>query len=77
MSVPFVKAWKAMSRCFSHRRMISALRMSGSPPVKTKSHAGVISSIVRMLRRIAFRLKPVQSSYSCLLMQKGQWLLQS
>lgn len=37
MSVPFVKAWKAMSRCFSHRRKMSALRMSGSPPVKRQA----------------------------------------
>ena len=44
----------------------------GSPPVKTKSQRGVISSMVWMLRRMASRLKPEQSAYSFLLMQKGQ-----
>ncbi len=33
MRVAFVKHRKAQSWCFSHRRMRSALRTSGSPPV--------------------------------------------
>lgn len=33
MSVPLVKAWNSQSGCFRHRRRISFLRMSGSPPV--------------------------------------------
>ena len=49
----------------------------GSPPVKTKSHLGVMLSMVRMLSQIFSRLKPTGFSYSCLLMQKGQWLPQS
>lgn len=31
-----VKAWNAMSRYFSHRRMMSFFRSSGSPPVKVR-----------------------------------------
>ena len=50
---------------------------SGSPPVNTKSHAGVMESMIRMLRRMASKLKPEQSAYSFLLMQNGQWLAQS
>ena len=46
---------------------------SGSPPVNTKSQRGVMASMVRMLAMIFSRLKPVQSAYSFLLMQKGQW----
>lgn len=33
MRVPFVKAWNSQSLCFLQRRMISHLRISGSPPV--------------------------------------------
>ena len=33
--------------------------------------------MVRMLAMIFSRLKPVQSAYSFLLMQKGQWFWQS
>ena len=50
---------------------------NGSPPVKTKSHSGVMASITAMDLRIASTLKPVQSAYSFLLIQKGQWLRQS
>ena len=32
MSVAFVNAVNAQSSCFSHRRMTSRLRTSGSPP---------------------------------------------
>ena len=49
----------------------------GSPPVKTKSHSGVMASITAIDLRIASTLKPVQSAYSFLLIQKGQWLRQS
>ena len=49
----------------------------GSPPVKTKSQYGVMVSIRRMLAQIFSREKPVMSAYSPLLMQKGQWFLQS
>jgi len=49
----------------------------GSPPVKTKSQSGVMASIRSMLRQIFSREKPVISAYSPLLMQKGQWFLQS
>ena len=37
MRVPLVKAWNAMPRCFSHRRMMSFFRSSGSPPVKMQA----------------------------------------
>ena len=49
----------------------------GSPPVKTKSQRGVMASMTRMLSQIFSREKPSMFAYSCLLMQKGQWLLQS
>ena len=49
----------------------------GSPPVKTKSQRGVMASMRRMLSRIFSREKPVMSAYSSLLMQNGQWFLQS
>ena len=45
---------------------------SGSPPVNTKSHRGVMASSVWMESMILSREKPVQSAYSCLLIQKGQ-----
>ena len=50
---------------------------NGSPPVNTKSHFGVISWNMRMLSHIFSREKPVMSAYSSLLMQNGQWFLQS
>ena len=46
---------------------------SGSPPVNTKSHRGVMPSMMRMLSKIFSRLNPEQSAYSFLLMQNGQW----
>ena len=49
----------------------------GSPPVKTKSHLGVMPWNMRMLSQTFSTLKPSGCLYSCLLMQKGQWFLQS
>ena len=49
----------------------------GSPPVNTKSHSGVMASMVRMLSQMASALKPVMSAYSFLLIQNGQLLPQS
>lgn len=50
----------------------------GSPPVKTKSHLGVMAShpadaLDNLLQREARLMSP----YSSLLIQKGQWFLQS
>ena len=49
----------------------------GSPPVKTKSHLGVMSWNMRMLSQTFSTLKPTGFLYSCLLMQKGQLFRQS
>ena len=69
------------TRCPSGMQSIISCSASGSengsPPVNTKSQRGVISWNIRMLSHTFSTLNPLGFWYSCLLMQNGQWFLQS